>query len=68
MSGQNMTFVDLAEVEFTDDGGRAIVIRLDGTDGLFVRLHSWDETGRHEALQGLTGKRIEVSIRVVDAQ
>jgi len=50
------------------DGGQAMIAEL-GTgreEGLFVRLQSWDSRGEHAELASMMGRRISVTIEVMD--
>lgn len=57
-----------------EDGGQAIIFHEDpvtetgaGVDGCFhVRLQSWDETLKHPSIRSLAGRRIRVSIEILD--
>jgi len=50
------------------DGGQAMIIEM-GTgieSQMFVRLQSWDVTREHAEMQTLMGKRISVTVEVLD--
>ena len=51
-----------------DDGGRALIQQFDDAadDGLFVRLQSWSEKKEHPAMEALIGKRVRITVEVVD--
>lgn len=53
-----------------DDGGMALIIQLntdeDQESGMFVRIQSWDPEKKHEDIQRLFGRRIEVIVRIID--
>ena len=51
-----------------EDGGQALIAELagKGETGLFVRLQSWDETKRHEDMSRLMGRRVRVTIEIID--
>lgn len=55
------------ELESTDDGGRAMVARIDGApgDALFARLQSWDEALAHAEFRKLLGQRVRVTIEIM---
>jgi hypothetical protein len=59
--------IDAAEVD-TEDGGRAKIVHFDGPPEsmLFVRLQSWDDTGTHVEINALTGRRVRVTIQVLE--
>ena len=50
----------------SEDSGCAKIVEVNGDDasGFFVRLHSWDETKRHEIFNTLIGKEISVTIDI----
>lgn len=54
-----------------EDGKRAMIVEY-ATDnsvdsGFFIRLQSWDEdTKQHTFLQSLVGKKVKISIEIVD--
>lgn len=54
-----------------EDGGQAVIVEInpdrDSDNGLFVRLHSWDAKMQHQLIRGFIGKRVEITIKVVDA-
>jgi len=39
---------------------------VEGAPEFFVRLHSWDETTRHEFFRSLMGKKVRVTLEVVE--
>lgn len=57
-------------VEFeSEDGGMALIAHIPDRDGneldydkpsMFVRIHSWDETGVHAEARKFEGKRVQV--------
>jgi hypothetical protein len=51
-----------------DDGGQALVAEFSGggDGGLFVRVQSWDESKRHEEMHQLMGRRVRITIEVLD--
>lgn len=54
----------------TQDGGQAMIIEFSGggagDDGVFVRVHSWDSTRQHDLLDSLRGRRVRVTVEIVD--
>ncbi len=52
----------------TEDGGRALIGEVEGADDdrTFVRLQSWSDDKQHPELAALDGKRIRVTIEVLD--
>lgn len=60
---------DTFEVESVEDGGAARIACISGDDQnscLFVRIQSWDELNRHEEFRELEGKRVRVTIEVIE--
>lgn len=53
-----------------EDSGRAKIIQIDAGDGndngMFIGLHSWDETLQHKDFNDLIGKKIRVTIEIID--
>jgi hypothetical protein len=54
-----------------EDGGCAKILDIDddGTgaeEGMFVRVQSWSEEGEHPDFDNLIGKRVRVTIEVLD--
>jgi hypothetical protein len=50
------------------DGGMSMIAEL-GTgneEGLFVRLQSWDPSKEHSELTSMLGRRISVTVKVLD--
>lgn len=64
------------ELESIDDGGQARICRLDGENGLFVRVQSWDESAEdelgedanrgHVELRRFENKKVRITIEVVE--
>jgi hypothetical protein len=54
----------------SEDGGCALIATLDGNEekdaGIFVRVQSYDEYKKHEDFSKLLGKKIRVTIEVVE--
>lgn len=61
------TQVDHPAVDI-EDGGRAKILSLDDNSevGLFVRVQSWDETKEHKDFNQLLGKRVRVTVEILD--
>lgn len=63
--------VDASDVKI-EDGGRAKIIYDvfsyggEGGASLWPRIHSWDDEKKHEEFQTLVGKRVRVTIEVLD--
>ncbi len=55
------------EIECEDDGGNALIARIDGAP-LFVRIQSWDETQAHVEFRRLVGQRVRVTIEVLPSE
>jgi hypothetical protein len=58
-----------------EDGGMALIDTDDFTDEvsgltdtLFVRLHSWDESGAHPEMTALRGKRVRITVEVIEGE
>ena len=57
-----------------EDSGHALIADLDHTeisgadDAFFVRLHSWSDADQpeHKTLDSLRGKRVKITLEVVD--
>lgn len=53
-----------------EDSGCALIedVGTDGVEdnGVFVRIQSWDETKEHKDFNALKGKRVRVTIEVVE--
>lgn len=54
----------------TEDSGMAKIGSIyspgEDEDPIFVRVQSWDETKRHETFNRLVGKRVRVTVEVLD--
>lgn len=71
-----IAFEQRLEVESIDDDGQAIIACLTQIDGLhcshflprslFVRLQSWDEARQHEDMYKFIGKRVRVTVEVIE--
>lgn len=55
------------EVVTTEDGGQAKVVEFDlnATGPLFVRVHSWDPSKKHDQFNTLIGKKIRITIEEI---
>ena len=61
----------------TEDNGRAMImyagdeepLKLVGYDDhcLFVRLHSWDESRQHRTFKSLMGRKVRITVEVVES-
>lgn len=62
------TFIGLSTDVDIEDGGCAKILHLadDGHEGMFVRLQSWSESGDHTDLDQFIGKKIRVTVEVVE--
>jgi hypothetical protein len=55
-----------------DDGGQALIAEVETSEfanddeGFFVRLHSWSERHVHEVAEKLQGKRVRVTVEVIE--
>ncbi len=51
-----------------EDGGCAMIAHIeDEADvGMFVRIQSWDESKEHKDFKSLIGKKIRVTIEVIE--
>lgn len=53
-----------------EDGGQARIYSMDykpeDTNGLFVRLQSWDETKCHKLFEMFQGKRIRITVESIE--
>lgn len=55
-----------------EDGGRAKIAHFTGDDkrdaaeGLFVKIQSWSESGEHVDFDAMIGKRVRVTVEVLD--
>ncbi len=53
------------------DGGRARILEVGGPkgvggDGVFVRFQSWDDNKAHGQMKPFEGKKLRVTIEVID--
>ncbi len=63
-------FID-GDLIASEDGGRALIVDDDGRytrgdDHMFVRLQSWDDDCQHPLLKSLIGKKVKITIEVVE--
>jgi hypothetical protein len=61
----------LAEHEcpvLVEDGGQAMIVEFGAgsSEGLWVRLQSWDPSKEHAEITSMMGRRISVTIEVMD--
>jgi hypothetical protein len=61
-----------------EDGGRALIAEVgsmesgilhddeDDYDAFFVRLQSWDDRREHTIMKSLEGKKVRVTIEIID--
>lgn len=59
----------LAEEVETEDGGCAKIYNLDPAEqqeSMFVRLQSWDSQRLHTTFQRLVGRRVRVTVELLD--
>ena len=63
-------FEDTLKVESVEDGGAARICRVDDMDDfdrcMFVRIQSYDERGFHNEIREFEGKRVRVTIEVIE--
>jgi len=53
----------------TEDYGHAKIVGVYGTleeDCLFVKIQSWDDFKEHQMFKSLIGKKVRVTIEVID--
>lgn len=68
---KRIVFESQEPITFTsEDGGMALIVdngepENDSTE-MFVRIQSWDESRAHPDLRKLNGKRIRVTLEVID--
>jgi len=48
------------------DLGEPEEINCDPDKGMWVRVGSWDESGEHEEISSLAGKKIRVTLEVIE--
>ena len=55
---------------YKEDMGKALIAELSedssDPDSVFVRLHSWDETKKHDQIMGLQGKKVRITIEEIE--
>ncbi len=54
-----------------EDGGRAQIYNVfdpndDDDDGMFIRIQTWADSGKHPEMDKLVGKRIRVTVEIID--
>jgi hypothetical protein len=61
---------ELSKLKREDNGAALIaeyVTELEqGDDCMWVKLQSWDETKRHRTLRAMEGKRVRITVEVVE--
>jgi len=66
----NKVIVEAVPHFSTEDGGCAKIAEVCPNDfadeGIFVRIQSWSEKHNHDTLDKLEGKKVRVTIEVVD--
>ncbi|MBS1722550.1 MAG: hypothetical protein JSS66_06025 [Armatimonadetes bacterium] len=71
------TWVGTVKFDSPEDSGQAlphdtdfvpIEPVVDEDNGVFITLASWDDNGKHDEAKELEGKRVEVTLRVVEDQ
>jgi hypothetical protein len=63
-------FEGILENDRVEDGGQAVLPNLNEgetpNNGMFVRIQSWDEELKHEEIQPFLGKKVKVTVEVVE--
>ena len=62
-------FENILEFEAREDGGQAIISSIhEGTETgtMFVRVQSWDETLAHEEIKKYLGKKVRITLEVIE--
>jgi len=50
----------------TEDGGRAAIGEMELEDGMIIRIQSWDTSLLHSTVADLHGRKLRVTIEVID--
>lgn len=52
----------------TEDGGQALIADIDSPEEpqVFIRLQSWDETGYHNQARQFAGRKVRVTVEVLE--
>jgi hypothetical protein len=73
MSNKIISFIENEPLSFkTEDSGAAMIADTNGVNydnedsGLFVRIQSWDESLKHPLTKSLEGKKVKITIEVLD--
>jgi ribulose bisphosphate carboxylase small subunit len=68
-AARKWVYEDVVDGFDSEDGGKALIHHVNSGDdeenGLFVRLHSWDESRKHEVFSSLVGKKVRVTVEEV---
>ena len=51
-----------------EDGGCAMIATISDDDetGVFIRVQSWDDNKEHEDFKSLIGKKVRITIEVIE--
>lgn len=50
-----------------EDSGQAMIAQIDGEDDtMFIRIQSWDETRGHKDAREFDGKKVRVTLEVIN--
>ncbi len=50
-----------------EDGGMAQILEVSNDDSdVFVRLQSWNDDGKHTELDRLVGKKLKITVEVIE--
>ncbi len=67
---QHVPDIETSHYDSTDfrseDGGMAKILTTDSQGNLFVRLQSWDEEKIHPELKSMVGKKVRITVEVVE--
>lgn len=72
---KGLKFIAEATIETsTEDGGAALIaepipfdtLNSDEDNGMFVKIQSWDEDTEHTDMQKLIGKKVRITIEIID--
>lgn len=64
-------FVTVGNVEARyEDSRMAMIVQIDDNEeydnGMFVRIQSWDETKQHADASRMLGKRVRVTVEIIE--
>lgn len=63
-----IVFDTVTEIE-KDDGGQALMLRVEGADDqLSISISSWSDKSEHPTLQSLIGKKLRITVDVLDEE